>query len=491
MSLNIVSNYSANVAHRNLASTESEMSSSLAKLSAGTRVLSSKDDAASMAIGSRIKAEVSALKQASTNAGQASSMLQIADGAMGTVGDVLTRMKTLAVQGASDNLSSTERSMLDTEYQSLLSEIDRVANDTDFNGTKLVQGSTEVTSTVSSGIDAAENALDAASGVSNIAFDADVTDSTYSMEFDATNNVLTVTNLSDGTSEGVDIGGTAIAQNATQEVRFENMGATITLNNAFDKTTDINTSGGAASATGGGGGAVDADSFNVSAADIGVAISLTGTSGTIDGTTANAAVVTIGGFSGTADLSSTGAKTVTMSDGVADTFELEFNVSTALSDTDDFDISVNDLGALAFADSQTSTDSSFTFKVGTGTTSSEDDLTFTVDSITQSALGINGTALTGTDTSNSDTALTAINSAIDTLNTSRATIGAAQNRLGFASANLASTIENQEASRSTLMDLDVAAEMSNFTSKQVLMQAGVSMLAQANQVPQNLMRLFG
>lgn len=490
MSLNIVSNYSANVAHRNLASTEMEMSSSLAKLSAGTRVLSSKDDAASMAIGSRIKAEVSALKQASTNAGQASSMLQIADGAMGTVGDVLTRMKTLAVQGASDNLSSTERSMLDTEYQSLLSEIDRVANDTEFNGTKLVQGSTEVTSTVSSGIDAAENSLDAASGVSNIAFDSDVTDSTYSMEFDATNNVLTVTNLSDGTSEGVDIGGTAIAQNATQEVRFENMGATITLNNAFDKTTNINTTGGAASATGGGGGAVDAASFNVSAADIGVATSLTATSGTIDGTTANAAVITIGGFSGTEDLSSTGAKSVTMTDGT-DTFELEFNVTTALSDTDDFDISVNDLGALAFADSQTSTDSSFTFKVGTGTTASEDDLTFTVDSITQSALGINGTALTGTDTSNSDTALTAINSAIDTLNTSRATIGAAQNRLGFASANLASTIENQEASRSTLMDLDVAAEMSNFTSKQVLMQAGVSMLAQANQVPQNLMRLFG
>ena len=110
-----------------------------------------------------------------------------------------------------------------------------------------------------------------------------------------------------------------------------------------------------------------------------------------------------------------------------------------------------------------------------------------MDSITQSALGINGTALTGTNTSNSDTVLTAIN----TLNTSRATIGAAQNRLGFASANLASTIENQEASRSTLMDLDVASEMSNFTSKQVLMQAGVSMLAQANQVPQNLMRLFG
>lgn len=317
------------------------MSSSLAKLSAGTRVLSSKDDAASMAIGSRIKAEVSALKQASTNAGQASSMLQIADGAMGTVGDVLTRMKTPAVQGASDNLSSTERSMLDTEYQSLLSEIDRVANDTEFNGTKLVQGSTEVTASTATNLGAAENNIETADGV------------------------------------------------------------------------------GAA---------------------------LTGTSGTIDGTAAASAVISIGGFSGSADLSSTGAKSVTLTDGT-DSFDIDFNVTTALANGDDFDITANGLGALAFADSQTSTDSSFAFKVGTGTTASEDDLTFTVDSITQSALGINGTALTGTDTSNSDTALTVINSAIDTLNTSRATIGAAQNRLGFASANLASTIENQEASR--------------------------------------------
>ena len=81
-------------------------------------------------------------------------------------------------------------------------------------------------------------------------------------------------------------------------------------------------------------------------------------------------------------------------------------------------------------------------------------------------------------------------SAIDTLNQSRATIGAGQNRLEFASANLASSIENAEAARSTLMDLDIAAEITVFTSKQVLLQAGVAMLAQANQLPQNLLRLL-
>jgi flagellin len=83
-----------------------------------------------------------------------------------------------------------------------------------------------------------------------------------------------------------------------------------------------------------------------------------------------------------------------------------------------------------------------------------------------------------------------VSNAIDDIQTYRATIGASQNRIEFAAANIATVTENTEAARSQLMDLDVAAEMSNFVSKQILVQAGVSMLAQANQLPQNLLRLF-
>ena len=491
MALNLISNYSANVAQRNLTKTDMAMSSSLAKLSAGTRVVSSKDDAASMAIGSRIASEVSALKQANVNAGQASSMLQIADGAMGTTGDIPTRMKTLAVQGASDNLSSTERSMLDTEYQSLTIEIDRVANDTEFNGVKLVAGSTAVSSATNSVSVAADNKVQAADGVASIEFDADVGEAAFTVEYNSSTNVITMTDLTNGTSEGIDIGSTAIAQNATQEVRFDTIGASITLNDAFSKSTAISADGGSYSATVAGG-TILATSVEITGATGSGAQGVTTNLLNIDGTTANAAVLSIGAYSGaaTVDLSSTGVKTAQLTDGT-NTFNISFQVSTAFSNTDAGDLAVDGLGTMVFADSATSSSSSFSFKVGTGTTSSEDDLTFSLDSITQTALGVNGTSLTGTDGTNANTALTAINSAIDTLNTSRAGIGAAQNRLGFASANLATTIENQESSRSTLMDLDVAAEMSNFTSKQVLMQAGVSMLAQANQGPQNLMRLFG
>ncbi len=274
MTLNVVSNYAADVAHRNLMRTDMEASSSLAKLSIGKRVVSARDDAASMAIGQRMNAEVQGLKQAVVNAGQANSMLQIADGAMSTISDILTRMKVLAMQSSSANLGDTERGFLDTEFQALKEEIDRVANDTEFNGTKLI------------------------------------------------------------------------------------------------------------------------------------------------------------------------------------------NAPTTL-----------------------------TFKVGTGTVATEDDLTFDIATgVTAADLGVDGDDIT--DTTNSATALTNINAAIDLLNTDRAVVGAAQNRLDFASQNLQVSIENSEAARSTLLDLDLAAEMTTFTSKQVLMQSGVAMLAQANQMPQNLLRLL-
>jgi flagellin len=145
MPLNVVSAYAANVAHRNLAMTDTQASASLAKLSIGKRVVSARDDAASMAVGSRMNAEVHGLKQAVVNSGQANSMLQIADGAMSAVSDILTRMKTLAIQASSGNLSATERAFLDVEFQALTAEIDRIADDTDFNGTQLLDGEIAIT----------------------------------------------------------------------------------------------------------------------------------------------------------------------------------------------------------------------------------------------------------------------------------------------------------------------------------------------------------
>jgi flagellin len=151
-------------------------------------------------------------------------------------------------------------------------------------------------------------------------------------------------------------------------------------------------------------------------------------------------------------------------------------------------VALDNFQNMAFAD-QTgdATLTSFTFKVGTGN-ETYDSLTFSVNAASASALSLDSNAI---DTAaNAETASAAVSAAIDTLNESRSVVGAAQNRLSFAAQNLASAIENAEAARSTLLDLDVAKEITTFTSKQVLLQTGIAMLAQANQMPQNLLRLF-
>ena len=393
MPLNIISNFAANVAHRNLTMSDMAATNSLAKLSAGTRVLGAKDDAAAMAVGSRLGAEIAGLKTAAVNAGQAISMLQVADGAMSQVNDVLVRMKSLAVSSGSDQLSSVERAMLDTEYQSLLSEIDRIAADTDFAGTQLING------VLTGAVAAAAAGFQATDGVDAIVFRGDF--------------------------------GTVGSGAAT--------------------TADIqyNSNGGAASE----------GQFAVTTGGINY-------TGLVDSTKDNGS-----------DLSASTIVTLT-SAGRTESIDI------VLSQAFETDAATTNQTLLMAG----SAVSSFTFKVGTGNSATADDITISVNGVGTSSLSVTGGDILSK--ANADTASVAVANAINDIQTYRATIGASQNRLQFAAANLATTTENTEAARSQLLDLDVASEMSVFTSKQILVQAGVAMLAQANQLPQNLLRLF-
>ena len=490
MALGIISNFAANVAHRNLIVSDRQVTTSLAKLSSGSRVQSAKDDAASLAIGSRLNAEVQAQKQAMVNAGQASSMLQIADGAMSKVNDILVRMKTLAVQSGSGQLGTTERTLLDTEFQALISEIDRIAKDTEFNGVTLINGSTQTTTSLN-GQSAGTNVIEAVDGVQAIQFDSSVGDTAFGFKFIASTNLLTVTDLTSGVAETIDLGSTAIAQNDTQAVKFGTHGVTITLNNGFDKTADVNPTGTTNTNSTDQLGVIELSSIKVTKADSSTAvITLDSTSISIDATAAATATFTVGNFTGSVDMTSTGTATVLMDNGSSADFTISFNVTTAfVNQNGDSSIDVTALGALSFGTTNLSgSTTEFTFKFGTRNTVNVDDVTFSISSVSVSSLGLTGDKVTTVGFSN--TASSNITSALDTLNTARAGVGAGQNRLEFAADNLASTIENSEAARSALMDLDVAAEMTVFTSKLILVQAGVAMLAQANQLPQNLLQLF-
>jgi len=128
-------------AQRNLSASQSSLNTSLQRLSSGLRINSAKDDAAGLAIADRFSAQIRGLDVASRNANDGISLSQTAEGALGEVGNNLQRIRELAVQAANATNSSTDRAALNTEATQLKSEIDRVANQTSFNGVKLLDGS--------------------------------------------------------------------------------------------------------------------------------------------------------------------------------------------------------------------------------------------------------------------------------------------------------------------------------------------------------------
>jgi flagellin len=385
MGLSVLSNYAAQVAHQNLLSSQQAATESIAKLSSGKRIVNASDDPASLAIGSGIQAEVAALNQANVNAGQAVSVLQIADGAYSNINDILVQLKSLAVQAASGQLSGTQRAQINSEYTNLVSEVDRISSVTDFNGTQLINGGFTIT---------AANGLTAANGVEGITLRGSQTAGNYSASYDGSSHTFTVANSGESFT-----------------------------------------------------GAVAAS-----------ALSGSGTSATLTQGT----VVT---------LSSTTA-------GSTNTIDIALDSAFAAG------TSVASAGNVTAAGTSSQ---SFSFQIGAGNTSS-DQIAVTLNAASASALGISGTDVTSV--SDAQNASTLISNAINQLGTFRATVGAGESRLQFAQNNIATASENLQSAQSNLLDVDVAQEVTNLTSKQILVQLGVSELAQANQLPQALLKLL-
>ena len=140
MGLRINTNIASLNAQRNLGTTRINMNKSLEKLSSGQRINRAGDDAAGLAISENLKAQIKGLGQAGRNAEDGVSLVQIAEGALGEVSNILIRLRELSVQAASDTIGSTERKFLNVEFEQLTSEIDRIANSTEFNRVPLLNG---------------------------------------------------------------------------------------------------------------------------------------------------------------------------------------------------------------------------------------------------------------------------------------------------------------------------------------------------------------
>jgi flagellin len=402
------------ISQRNLSSAATRSASSLSKLSSGSRVPTAKEDAASLAVGTGLSVEVSALRAAQVNAQQASSLLQIADGAFSQVSDILTRMKSLATTAQSGQLSGTERGYLNDEYGLLRQEIDRISATTEFNGQALLGGSNTLAVDVVDVNQATGTATAILPDDGFVAVEFDASQVTAGDQFavfydDSTGNI-TVNNVTQGNAQTIALGSNVdpVQTGGTRELDFASIGVSITINNDFN--TGLNVGAGAG-------------------ADI-------GTLATLDGSDAT---VVFGAVAGT-----------------------------------------------------TAAAASFDFQVGSGNsiTDTNNSISITIAQGDFSSLIGGGAGSDLTLASNAAAASDEIDAAVGGVNTARAGIGSSQNRIEFAQNNLAVTIENSEAARSVLLDVDVSMEITKFTSEQVLIQAGVSMLAQANQQPSLLLRLL-
>ncbi len=363
-----------------------DLATSLQRLSSGLRINSAKDDAAGLAISSRMTTQINGMNVAMRNANDGVSLAQTAEGSLASVSDALQRIRELAVQSVNATNSDSDRAALNTEAQQLKSEINRVATQTNFNGVKLLDGSF-TNQTFQVGANSGETI--AVSGIVN--------------------------------AKSSDLGSTDIAA-AVQA------GAAATPAAAALAAGDIKI-------TAESGAIINVGAF---------------TTGATADTAASEVLQAVNAVSG-----ETGVY-ATITDGTTDqlTFTSSHDITIALS------------GAATGANTG--------ITVLTATAATVDGF----DTLDISSAG------------GANTAIQYMDSALEAVNTARADLGAIQSRFESVVSNLAINSENTSAARGRILDADFAAETANLTRNQILQQAGTAMLAQANQIPQNVLSLL-
>ncbi|WP_273210113.1 flagellin [Marinobacter subterrani] len=499
-------------AQRNLNATQGDANVALQRLSSGLRINSAKDDAAGLAISERFTSQIQGLNQAIRNSNDGISLAQVAEGALGESGNILQRIRELAVQSANATNSASDRKALQAEVNELKEELERIATTTEFNGLKLLDGSFQ-----------AQQFQAGANENQTIAVSIE-----GARIKDLANNTLTASNntLNSGTGSATPASDTVAAQNTIGQ-------QTLTVSSSLDTQTVNIEEGDTAEAI--------AAAINSSAAttgvkatartEVSVSNNLTGTPITVPQTvtltlsngdseaTVSAQITDQNDFSPLAqEINASSGRT-----GI--TAKVEDDGSITLVHPTGKDILIKDFTA---ADGQEiavqgSGDPSAT-TLNSGPTAPVDDSVrvageITFDSAVSFALQSSATqaAPTGPNTGSilgaplgtsigstpedvasvdistvggATDALAIVDAALETISGIRADLGAAQNRLESTIANLSTTSENLSAARSRIRDADFAAESAELARTQVLQQAGLSVLAQANARPQQVLQLL-
>lgn len=479
MSLTINTNIAALNSQRNLSGSQDKLNLAIQRLSSGLRINSAKDDAAGLAISERMTAQVRGLNQASRNANDGISLAQTAEGALVQITNNLQRVRELAVQSANATNSTTDRAALNAEASALISEIDRVAQSTTFNGVKLLDG-TFTSQTFHVGADTGSNNQITISSIASSRSNALGVGSGSS--YSSTLAVAAPSAPAALTAGGITLNGYNVGASASDGV--STAGATYS---ALSKANAINAVSGSTGVTA----TVAATSIAktaTGAASAAWAFTLNGVA--ISGTTA--------AISAAGDASDIAAKVNAVSNQTGVTASISGAVWTlSAADGRNIDISAVTAGTTGVGAAATT--------VGTLTLSSSSSAGITLGGAqaTAAIFGVVGQAVAATATagagvssidlttsSGASSAITTIDSALATVNTSRGSLGAYQNRFASTVVSLQTTAENVSAARSRIQDADYATETANLTKASIVQQAGVAMLAQANALPQQILSLL-
>ena len=428
-------NLSAMNANRMLSSTTSSLSKSTEKLSSGYRINRAADDAAGLSISEKMRKQIKGLTQASSNAQDGISCVQTAEGALTEVHSMLQRMNELAVQAGNGTMSKDDRQNIQDEMDQLVSEIDRVSETTKFNETYLLKGDD-----VSNGNTkkyAEDDVIGSIDGVKVQAKGTTADELTDGAEIKL--GTVTVKSSND-TSFAIAEADVTKAENVVS-VSSDGTNTTVTLKDGTEKT----------------------DTKDAIQTTYGIETKAAGSATILKSLKAENTNATVtGNYTGNLD-------------------------NLKVGDAVNVKLTVGSSGATALSTSAKSL--VLSFQVGADTTA-ENKIDVTMESMSAKSIGIEGISVTGKTSTNADKAVDTIGNAIKKVSSQRSALGAVQNRLEHTIANLDNVVENTTSAESRIRDTDMAEEMVAYSKNNILIQAGQSMLAQANQSNQGVLSLL-
>jgi flagellin len=481
MALSVITNTASTNAQRNLSKSGAGLATSMQRLSSGMRINSAKDDAAGMQIANRLTSQVNGLGVAQRNANDGISMAQTAEGAMQESSAILQRMRDLSLQSANGSNGADDRAALQKEVGALQQELTRIAESTKFGATSLLDGEF----------------------------------GTKQFQIGANANETINVSLKDMSADAIGAheikGPGSTASTGLGDV------ATVSLNTNHDTTTDtLSINGSSVTVAADSGAATIADQINALGNGVNAEALLETTISGI--TAASTSTINIDKGAGTVDsydLSTFGGDSARLAEEMqADGYDAIYDedsdtITFKATDVDGIDTTgAGDLSGFTIGGTAVGTTSGSLSKSSELNLSSANKIGISGNSVNE-LLGKGGATaiastggsseltsiesidISGLDATGAQSAIKAIDAALAQIDSSRADLGAVQNRFSHTISNLSNVQQNVADSRSRIQDTDFAAETAQMTKNQILQQAGTSILAQSNQLPQAALSLIG